>query len=212
MSNAGNTMGWVLCPLGRGARDCFRISEVGCEDMNCCCCRFFRDNGRPVCHLFVKIISDRKQLSYTWWGYDGDFLIRQTCSTKLPHPCWKYLPTFPDAFYTPSGQAKWLMENRIVCPRSSRTCSLLLDYNPGQKYMVHLENLLCFHYRPLFDDKSGSFSQTWPSPLPPIQCCFKGDTLSALTQHCTGGGGGGGGRNGEIVKKGQVYHYFWPGL
>ena len=63
------------------------------------------------------------------------------------------------------------------------------SYNPGQKYMVHLENLLCFHYCPLFDDKSGSFSQTWPSPLPPIQCCFKGDTLSALTQHCTGGGG-----------------------
>ena len=30
--------------------------------------------------------------------------------------------------------------------------------------MVHLENLLCFHYRPLFDNKSGSFSQTWPSP------------------------------------------------
>ena len=57
--------------------------------------------------------------------------------------------------------------------------------------MVHHENLLCFHYRPLFDDKSGSSSQTWPSPLPPIQCCFKGDTLSALTQHCTGGGGGG---------------------
>ena len=55
--------------------------------------------------------------------------------------------------------------------------------------MVHLENLLCFHYRPLFDGKSGSFSQTWPSPLPPIQCCFKGDTLSALTQHCTGGRG-----------------------
>ena len=32
------------------------------------------------------------------------------------------------------------------------------------------------HYRPLFDDKSGSFSQTWPCPLS-IQCCFdKGDT------------------------------------
>ena len=77
--------------------------------------------------------------------------------------------------------------------------------------MVHLENLLCFHYRPLFDNKSGSFSHTWPSPLPPIQCCLKGDTLSAMTQHCTGGGGGGGGeegRNSEIVKKGQVYHDF----
>ena len=33
--------------------------------------------------------------------------------------------------------------------------------------MVQLENLLCFHYRPLFDNKSGSFSQTWPSPPPP---------------------------------------------
>ena len=30
--------------------------------------------------------------------------------------------------------------------------------------MVHLENLLCFHDRPLFDDESGSFSQTWTSP------------------------------------------------
>ena len=45
------------------------------------------------------------------------------------------------------------------------TQSLLQTYNPGQKYMVHLENLPCFHYRPLFDDKSGSFSHTWPSPL-----------------------------------------------
>ena len=61
--------------------------------------------------------------------------------------------------------------------------------NPGQKYMVHLENLLCSHYRPLFDDKSGSFSQTWPSPLPPIQCCFTGDTLGKLIQHCMGGRG-----------------------
>ena len=76
--------------------------------------------------------------------------------------------------------------------------SELDSYNPGQKYMVHLENLLCSHYRPLFDDKSGSFSQTWPFPPPPlIQCCFKGDTLSALTQHCMGGGG----EDGEIVKK-----------
>ena len=63
------------------------------------------------------------------------------------------------------------------------------------------------------------------SPPPPIQCCFKGDTLSTLTQHCMGGGGrgegggwlvggGGGGRgggrllNGAMVKKGQVYHDF----
>ena len=38
--------------------------------------------------------------------------------------------------------------------------------------------------------------------------------LSALNQHCmgkgggVGGGGGGGGRDGEIFKKGQVYHDF----
>ena len=70
--------------------------------------------------------------------------------------------------------------------------------NPGQKYMVHLENLLCFHYRPLFDDKSGSFSQTWPSPLPPIQCCFTGDTLGKLIQHCMGGRGG---EMGKLSKK-----------
>ena len=62
-------------------------------------------------------------------------------------------------------------------------------YNPGQKYMVHLENLLCFHHRRLFDNKSGSFPKLGPPPSPLIQCCFKGDTLSALTQHCTGGGG-----------------------
>ena len=68
------------------------------------------------------------------------------------------------------------------------------NYNPGQKYMVHLENWLCFHYRPLFDDKSGSFSQTWPSPPPPppIQCCFKGDTDPTLH--------GGGGRGEGMVK------------
>ena len=81
-------------------------------------------------------------------------------------------------------------------------------YNPGQKYMVHLENLLCFHYRPLFDDKSGSFPRTWPSPLPPYNVASRG----ALWAHRPNIVWGEGGRNSEIVKKGQVYHYFWPGL
>ena len=61
-----------------------------------------------------------------------------------------------------------------------------------------------FHHRPLFDDESGSFSQIGPPPSP-IQCCFKGDNLSALSQYCIKGGGGGEG-GGERVKKGLVYH------
>ena len=50
--------------------------------------------------------------------------------------------------------------------------------------------LLCFHYRPCSMMKAALFPKLGP---PPLQCCFKGDTLSALTQHCMGGGGGGGG-------------------
>ena len=88
---------------------------------------------------------------------------------------------------------------------------LSIHYNPGQKYMVHLENLLYFHHRPLFDDESSSFFQTWPSP---IQMLLQGGhfecTDPTLYGEGGGGGGGGGGENGAIVKKGKVYHDFWP--
>ena len=56
--------------------------------------------------------------------------------------------------------------------------------------MVHLENLLCFHYRPLFDDKSGSFSQTWPSPHTKL---LQGGHFEGTDPTLYGGGGGGGG-------------------
>ena len=64
------------------------------------------------------------------------------------------------------------------------------NYNPGQKYMVHLENLLCFHYRPLFDDKGGSFPQTWPSPLPsPYNVASRGILWAHWPNIVRGGGG-----------------------
>ena len=81
-------------------------------------------------------------------------------------------------------------------------------YNPGQKYMVHLENLLCFHYLPVFDDKSGSFYQTWPSPHTMLLQGGHFERTDPTLYGGAGGGGGEGGRNGEIVKKSQVYHYF----
>ena len=61
--------------------------------------------------------------------------------------------------------------------------------------MVHLENLLCFHYLPLFDDKSGSFSQTWPSPHTML---LQGGHFERTDPTLYGGEGG---RNGEIVQK-----------
>ena len=57
--------------------------------------------------------------------------------------------------------------------------------------MVYLENLLCFHYRPLFDDKSGSFSQTWPSPLPPITMLLQGRDFERTDPTLYGGRGEG---------------------
>ena len=62
----------------------------------------------------------------------------------------------------------------------------------GQKCVVHLENLLCFHYRPLFDvEIIWQFHHSYPPPPPPIQCCFMGDPLSAPIQHGMGLKGGG---------------------
>ena len=77
-------------------------------------------------------------------------------------------------------------------------------------YMVHLENLLCFQHCPLFDDGSGSFSKRGPppSPLPPYNVASRG----TLWVHWPSIVWGVRGRNDEIVKKGQVYHDFWPGL
>ena len=73
--------------------------------------------------------------------------------------------------------------------------------------MVHLENVLHNSSSPLVRWWKWLFSQNVAPPPPPphIKCCFKGDSLSTLIQHCMGGG-----RNGEIVK--NVYHDFWPGL
>ena len=64
--------------------------------------------------------------------------------------------------------------------------------------------------------KAAHFSKLGPPP-PPIQCCFKGDTLIVRVCVCGGGGGrgkdfggGGGGRDGivKLSEKGQAYHYF----
>ena len=71
-------------------------------------------------------------------------------------------------------------------------CFMILLVTILVKYVVHLEMLLRFHHRPLFDDESGSFST--PPPPAPIHCCFKGGTLSAHSM-------GEGERNGDIVKK-----------
>ena len=43
------------------------------------------------------------------------------------------------------------------------TVDIVLGLHSWSKVYGHLE-LECFHYRPLFDDESGSLSQTWPSP------------------------------------------------
>ena len=53
--------------------------------------------------------------------------------------------------------------------------------------------------------KAALFPKLGPSPLAPIQCCFKGNTFSALIQHCMDGwvgwvGRGGGGGGGRVVK------------
>ena len=75
-----------------------------------------------------------------------------------------------------------------------------------KRHIVHLENLLCFHHRPLFDDERGSFPQTWPSPslppppTPPYDVASRG-TLWAHWPNIVRGGE----RSGEIVKKGQVH-------
>ena len=67
---------------------------------------------------------------------------------------------------------------------------------------------------PLVQLRKRLFCQNLALPLPPILCCFKADTLRTLIQRFMGWGReeGVGERNGEIVKKGQVYHDFWPGL
>ena len=49
-------------------------------------------------------------------------------------------------------------------------------YNPGQSIWYTLK-ICCFHYRPLSDDESGSFSQTWPSPLSPLYNAASRGTL-----------------------------------
>ena len=71
---------------------------------------------------------------------------------------------------------------------------LLPSYNPGQKYVLHLENLRC-HHCPLFDEVSDSFFPKRVPPLPPIQCCFKEDTWAHwpnIVWRDWGGGEGGG--------------------
>ena len=44
-------------------------------------------------------------------------------------------------------------------------------------YVVPSENLQCFLHHSLFDDKIGSFSKTWLSPLPPYNNCSSDSTL-----------------------------------
>ena len=67
--------------------------------------------------------------------------------------------------------------------------------NPGQKFVVQLENSPCFHHGPC-SMTSGSFFKTCPPP-PLIRSCFKGGhfehTDSRLYEER--------GWNGEIVKK-----------
>ena len=67
-------------------------------------------------------------------------------------------------------------------------------YNPGHKYMVLYTLKICYVFiiAPCSMMKAALFPKLGPPsppPPPPIQCCFKGDTLSTLTQHCMGGGG-----------------------
>ena len=56
--------------------------------------------------------------------------------------------------------------------------------------------------------KAALFPKLGPPPSPPYNVASRG-TLWAYWPNIVWGEGG---RNGEIVKKGQVYHYFWPGL
>ena len=74
-------------------------------------------------------------------------------------------------------------------------------YNPGQKYMVHLENLQCSRHLPCSMMKAALFPNLGPLPSPPIQCCFTGDTLGKLIQLCMGGEGEGVGEMGKLSKK-----------
>ena len=91
------------------------------------------------------------------------------------------------------GSPLWLGQDRLltsVACGSSHTLAItggggLPNYNPGQKYMVHLENLLCFH-RPLFDDESGSFSQIWPSPPYNVWNCQKRPSVPWLLTRIVG--------------------------
>ena len=55
-----------------------------------------------------------------------------------------------------SGGGVWVKVAILKLPRKF--------YNPGQKYMVHLEKLLSFHYRPLIDDKAALFPKLGPPP------------------------------------------------
>ena len=47
-------------------------------------------------------------------------------------------------------------------------------YNPGQKYVVHLENLLSFHHHSLLDDESASFLKLGPTPFPTYNVASRG--------------------------------------
>ena len=66
--------------------------------------------------------------------------------------------------------------------------------------------------------KAALFPKLGPSPSSPHTMLLQGghfERTEPTMYWGEGRGGGGGGereRNGEIVKKGQVYHYFGPGL
>ena len=75
------------------------------------------------------------------------------------------------------------------------TQSLPQTYNPGQKYMVHLENLPCFHYRPCSMIKAALFPTLGP---PPYTMLLQGGHFECTDPTLYGGEGGGGGGGGMM--------------
>ena len=67
---------------------------------------------------------------------------------------------------------------------------MTIDRSSRSEFQRTIKPLMKFAFiiAPCSIIKAALFPKLGP---PPIQCCFKGDTLSALTQHCTGGRGEG---------------------
>ena len=112
---------------------------------------------------------------------------------------------------SPSSSSRSTDEKAYITHLSSRLvkdfhadsdCCLMFRANESRRdgYTILVKSIwytlkICFVFiiAPCSMIKAALFPKLGPPPPPPppIQCCFKGDTLSVLTQHCTGGRGEG---------------------